>query len=143
MNSREFFYTFGKLLYNIDSYYTMYAKKYKVKENELWLLYALNDDNNHSQIEISKNWDIPKTTINTIVKEYEKLGYVELIQIKGEKRKMYIKLTKLGKDYAEKLLEDLYQFEKKLYSCFTFDVNAFIKNMEEVREKLFTKEVEE
>lgn len=140
MNSREFFYSFGKLLYNIDGYYTMYAKRYQVKENELWILYALNDGNEHSQIEISQNWDIPKTTINTIIKQFEKIGYVELIQIKGEKREMNIKLTKDGKEYAEKLLSDLYSFEKKLYSSFTFDAGKLLNELTEMKDKLYKQE---
>ena len=139
MNSREFFYSFGKLLYNIDGYYTMYAKRYRVKENELWILYALNDGNEHSQIEISQNWDIPKTTINTIIKQFEKVGYVELIQIKGEKREMNIKLTKDGREYAEKLLSDLYLLEKKLYSSFTFDAGNLLNELIEMKDKLYKK----
>lgn len=139
MNSREFFYSFGKLLYNIDGYYTMYAKRYRVKENELWILYALNDGNEHSQIEISQNWDIPKTTINTIIKQFEKVGYVELIQIKGKKREMNIKLTKDGREYAEKLLSDLYLLEKKLYSSFTFDAGNLLNELIEMKDKLYKK----
>lgn len=139
MNSRKFFYSFGKLLYNIDGYYTMYAKRYRVKENELWILYALNDGNEHSQIEISQNWDIPKTTINTIIKQFEKVGYVELIQIKGEKREMNIKLTKDGREYAEKLLSDLYLLEKKLYSSFTFDAGNLLNELTEMKDKLYKK----
>lgn len=139
MNSREFFYSFGKLLYNIDGYYTMYAKRYRVKENELWILYALNDGNEHSQIEISQNWDIPKTTINTIIKQFEKVGYVELIQIKGKKREMNIKLTKDGREYAEKLLSDLYLLEKKLYSSFTFDAGNLLNELTEMKDKLYKK----
>ena len=137
MNSREFFYSFGKLLYNIDSFYSLYAKKYDVKENELWILYALNDGNEHSQIEISQNWDIPKTTINTIVKQFEKDGYVELVQITGEKREMHIKLTSKGKEYADGLLVDLYNLEKKLYNSFTFNANKLLDELTELKEKLY------
>lgn len=137
MNSREFFYSFGKLLYNIDSYYSLYAKKYDVKENELWILYALNDGSEHSQIEISQNWDIPKTTINTIVKQFEKDGYIELVQITGEKREMHIKLTSKGKEYADGLLVDLYNLEKKLYNSFTFNANKLLDELTELKEKLY------
>lgn len=137
MNSKEFFYVFGKLLYQIDGFYCEYAKKYKVKENELWILYALNDGKEHSQIDISENWDIPKTTINTIIKQLEKEKYVELIQIKGEKRMLHIQLTHLGKEYANQLLSDLYKMEEKLYNSFTFNRDALIKALEEMKEKLY------
>lgn len=142
MNSKEFFYTFGKLLYNIDGFYAEYAKKYKVKDNELWILYALNDGNEHSQIDISENWDIPKTTINTIIKELEKEKYVELKQIKGEKRMLNIKLTSSGKAYADKVLMDLYNMEAKLYKSFTFNCDYLIKELKEIKEKLYLEEKE-
>lgn len=141
MNSRSFFYSFGKLLYNIDSFYTIYAKKCKVKENELWILYALNDGNEHSQIEISKDWEIPKTTINTIVKQLEKNRIVKLHQIKGEKRELHIKLTEEGRKYANDLLAELYDFEKDIYNSFTFKVNDLLENLNEIKEKLYRKEV--
>ena len=64
MNSREFFYKFGVSLYKIDMYYSEYAKKSEIKENEMWILYALNDMKEHSQKEISKTWEIPRSTIN-------------------------------------------------------------------------------
>lgn len=137
MNSKEFFYTFGQLLYNIDGFYSIYARKYNVKENELWILYALNDGKEHSQIDISENWDIPKTTINTIIKQLEKEKYVELIQIKGEKRMLHIKLTNLGKEYANRLLSDLYQLEEKLYKNLTFNCNDLLKELNEIKEKLY------
>lgn len=142
MNSKAFFYTFGKLLYNIDGFYAKYAKKYQVKDNELWILYALNDGKSHSQIDISENWDIPKTTINTIIKELETKNYVELKQIKGEKRMLHIQLTSLGKLYAEQVLADLYQMEAKLYQSFTFDCKALIQALEEIKEKLYVEEKE-
>ena len=67
--SREFFYRFGKLIYKIDYFYAEIAKKSNVKPNLMWILYALDDGKSHSQKEISLSWDIPITTINTIVKE--------------------------------------------------------------------------
>lgn len=115
MESKKFFYKFGKLLYQINGFYTEYAKRSKVKENLLWILYALNDGESHSQKEISENWDLPRTTINTIVKELEENEYVKLIQIKGEKREMHVVLTELGQKYAENLLSDLYQLEAIVY----------------------------
>ncbi len=102
MESKEFFYHFGKLLYQIDAIYDEFAKKYKVKANILWILYSLNDGNEHTQKEISENWSIPKTTLNTLIKELEKDKYIELIPIEGEKRELNIKLTLSGKNMLMK-----------------------------------------
>lgn len=116
MESKEFFYHFGKLLYQIDAIYDEFAKKYKVKANILWILYSLNDGNEHTQKEISENWSIPKTTLNTLIKELEKDKYIELIPIEGEKRELNIKLTLSGKKYADEILNKIYEIENKVFN---------------------------
>ena len=63
----------------ITGIYSLMAKKIGIKENTLTLLYALDDGKTHSQIEISREWLIPKTTLNTIVKECVATGLVELV----------------------------------------------------------------
>lgn len=114
MNSKQIFYDFGKAFYKIDGFYAEYAKESGVKENLLWILYALNDSNSHSQKEICDSWDLPRTTVNTIIKELENDGYVKLVQIKGEKRELEVILTNEGKNYADKLLDNIYKIEEKV-----------------------------
>ena len=77
MNSRSFFYDFGRALYHVDSFYDEFAKQSNVSSALLWVLYALNDGNSHTQIEISNDWELPKTTVNTVIKEIQKNGYVD------------------------------------------------------------------
>ena len=115
MDSRTFFYEFGKMIYRIDGFYSEYAKKLDVKENLLWILYALNDGKAHSQKEICESWDLPRSTVNTIMKELEDDGYVDLIQIKGEKRELQVCLTRKGIEYSYKLLNGLYEIERKAF----------------------------
>lgn len=76
-------------------------------------MYALNDGNSHTQIEISNDWELPKTTVNTVIKEIQKNGYVDLIPIKGKRREMSIVLTENGKKYADRVLADLYKKRRK------------------------------
>ena len=111
----EFFYKFGKLIYKIDYFYAEVAKKSGVKPNLMWILYALNDGKSHSQKEISISWDIPITTINTIVKELIDDGYVELIHIPGKRREMNIILTDKGKSYSKNILSDIYKMEDDVF----------------------------
>lgn len=103
-------------MYQIDAIYDEFAKKYKVKANLLWILYSLNDGNEHTQKEISENWSIPKTTLNTLIKELEKDKYIELIPIEGEKRELNIKLTLSGKKYADEILNNIYEIENKVFN---------------------------
>ena len=111
----EFFYKFGKLIYKIDYYYAEIAKRSGVKPNLMWILYALNDGKSHSQKDISISWDIPITTINTIVKELNNDGYVDLIHIPGKRREMNIILTEKGKEYSKNILKDIYEIEEKIF----------------------------
>ena len=66
MNSKMFFYEFGKLIYRVDGFYAEYAKEARVKENLLWILYALNDGGEHSQKEICDS--SKKKVYNEIIK---------------------------------------------------------------------------
>lgn len=111
----DFFYKFGKLIYKIDYFYAEVAKKSGVKPNLMWILYALNDGKSHSQKEISISWDIPITTINTIVKELIDDGYVELIHIPGKRREMNIILTDKGKSYSKNILNYIYKMEDDVF----------------------------
>lgn len=97
-------------LNKIDGIYYMIAKKDGTKENMLSLLYALSDGRSHSQKQICEEWMIPRTTVNTLVKECVNNGYVTLVST-GKKEKN-IELTDTGKEYAHKLLAELFEMEE-------------------------------
>ena len=117
MNERIFFYWLGKLVYQLDGVYEQYGKNCKLgSPNLLWILYALNDGERHSQKQICDDWAIPRSTANTIIKDLENKSYIALSQIKGERRELLVSLTESGKKYADRILSDLYKREKEIYS---------------------------
>lgn len=136
MNSRSFFYDFGRALYHVDSCYDEFAKQSNVSSALLWVLYALNDGNSHTQIEISNDWELPKTTVNTVIKEIQKNGYVNLIPIKGKRREMSIVLTENGRKYADMVLADLYKKEAEVYKALSSDEYAIVAVLEKIAKKL-------
>lgn len=136
MNSRSFFYDFGRALYHVDSFYDEFAKQSNVSSALLWVLYALNDGNSHTQIEISNDWELPKTTVNTVIKEIQKNGYVDLIPIKGKRREMSIVLTENGKKYADRVLAGLYKKEAEVYKALSSDEYAIVAVLEKIAKKL-------
>ena len=136
MNSRSFFYDLGRALYRFDSFYDEFAKLSNVSPALLWVLYALNDGNSHTQIEISNDWELPKTTVNTIIKEIQKDGYVELIPIKGKRREMSIVLTESGKEFADNVLSDLYKKEAKVYKSLSSEEQKIVAVLEKLAKKL-------
>ena len=115
MNERIFFYQLGKLVYQIDGVYEIYGRNCRVSSNLLWILYALNDGERHSQKQICEDWAIPRSTANTIIKDLESKNYIALSQIKGERRELLVSLTQSGKQYADDVLSDLYRREKEIY----------------------------
>lgn len=123
----------------IDGLYYLIARKSGIKYNTLTLLYALSDGKQHSQKQICKDWLIPRTTINTVVKECVEAGYVTLTAI-GNREKS-VSLTDKGKSYANELLEKLMSAEKtameKTLENYSADfVPAFEQFAEELGEAL-------
>lgn len=136
MNARQFFYNFGKAIYHVDSFYDEFAKQSNVSSALLWVLYALNDGQPHTQIEISTEWELPKTTVNTVIKELQQNEYVELIPIKGKRREMSIALTEAGKEYADRILSGLYKKEAAVYGTLTPEEREVIATLEKITERL-------
>lgn len=94
----------------MDGAYYFFSRKLGYKENLLYLLYALDDGRPHSQTEICRDWMIPKTTVNTNVKELVSAGYATLEQ--GTRREKVIALTERGRAYAGELLGQIYAAER-------------------------------
>ena len=94
----------------IDGTFYYFARRFAAKENLLYLLYALDDGRPHTQTEICRDWMIPKTTVNTNVKELVAAGYAALEH--GEGREKVIALTESGRAYAGELLGQVYDAER-------------------------------
>lgn len=95
-----------------DGVYYEIAKCTGVKENTLVLLYALSDGKSHSQKQICGDWLIPKTTLNTVVKECVIGGYITLLTEKQSKEKT-IRLTESGKKFAQMVTKKMNEAEEK------------------------------
>ena len=94
----------------MDGAYYYFARHSGIPENLLALFYALSDGKPHSQKEICEDWLIPKTTINTVVKEQVAAGHLTLRA--GEGREKIICLTDAGRAYAEKAISALCAAER-------------------------------
>lgn len=96
----------------IDGSYYFFARSLGVKDNALALLYALDDGRAHLQARISEEWLIPKTTVNTIVKEMARAGYVRL-EAGEDAREKALCLTEQGQAYASDVLGTVYEAERQ------------------------------
>ena len=135
-DSKNFFYNLGRAFYNVDSYYREFARQNGISLTLLCVLYALNDGRLHTQIEISADWALPKTTVNTVIKDIQQSGFIELIPVKGKKREMYIILTESGKQYADNLLSDIYKKEAEVYKQLCKEDREIVALVEKIARKL-------
>lgn len=100
-------------LYHIDEAYYLNEGKRKLSDAELCVMYALDDGKPHSQKEISEGWLVPKTSVNTIVKRWEKEGLLTMTPIPGRRREMHILLTDAGREYAKGFMGFIYRAEDR------------------------------
>lgn len=94
----------------IDELYYRALRRLNVKDNMFVLFYAIADGNPHSQKQICDEWLIPRTTLNTIVKECVSSGYIQLVAL-GNKEKEIV-LTDSGKAFAASILTPIFAAEE-------------------------------
>lgn len=95
----------------MDGLYYLWGKNTGISENMLILMYALNDNQMHTQKQVCEQFSIPKTTINTIVKELVEKGLIVFENGENLKEKN-LTLTKKGKIYAEEITGELKEIER-------------------------------
>ena len=95
----------------IDGAYYFFSRRAGIKENILVLLYAMDDGKPHSHKQICEDWLVPKTTINTNIRELKKAGYVKLFPGEGTREKK-IGLTEAGMAFAQQILKSVYEAEE-------------------------------
>ncbi len=90
----------------IDGVYYQWARWIGLKDNMLSLLYALSDGKPYTQKQICDEWLIPKTTINTVIKECVVNGYV-VLHHEPHTREKLIRLTDKGKEFADGIIRSV------------------------------------
>ena len=80
-------------------------------------LYALYMEPTLSQKEISERYQMPRQTVNNVVKSLEKDGYIVLTPDPKDKRGRRIAFTESGKAYTEQTILPLLTLDKKVVAC--------------------------
>ncbi|SFP76645.1 DNA-binding transcriptional regulator, MarR family [Oscillibacter sp. PC13] len=97
----------------ITELYGEWAKQHGMSYHAMITLYALNQDRKCTQKQIAEEWLIPKQTVNTVVKDLERRGYLCFEPGRDQKEKL-VCFTPQGKLYAAEVLEELYQMEDRV-----------------------------
>lgn len=80
--------------------------------NCVLVLHSIYEDMDHcTQKKISQQWFMPKQTVNMILKDFEKRGFIELIPMQSDKRNKLIHTTAAGKQYVSEIISDLQKLE--------------------------------
>lgn len=92
--------------------YEDWAKAHGVSVNSLLVLSAIHGGmEDCTQKKISQRWRIPKQTVNSVLKDFERKGFVEMIPKKEDERNKLIRFTVKGKEYADAIISKLRKVE--------------------------------
>lgn len=87
-----------------------------ISENEFWVWYSLLAvDGEYSQQDICSTWSLSKQTVNTIVVNMARKGFVILEAIPGTRNRKNIRLTEAGREYGERIVAPISQAEQKAF----------------------------
>ncbi len=92
--------------------YEDWAKVHGISVNSLLVLAVIYEGTEDcTQKKISQRWRIPKQTINTILKDFERKGFVQLLPMKKDERNKLIQFTEKGRQYADVIISKLRKVE--------------------------------
>jgi len=122
----------------IDALYVDSVRTFGVKGNLFVLFYAIADGKTYSQKQICDDWQLPRTTLNTIVRECVKGGLIRLVP-RGNKEKDIV-MTPKGREMAEKVFFPIFSVETHVMEPF-FKAGALemIEKMADSFESAFAK----
>lgn len=99
----------------INKLYSIWAKEHNLTYYSLSTLYSIYDNQiDCNQKKICEEWIMPKQTVNTILSDFERRGYILFEKDEKDKRNKLIKLTESGLLYIENTLTPLFEIENKV-----------------------------
>lgn len=130
MNYREDINCLYEAVRSIDKIYENWAKTQGIGYYDMLLYYVLveNEGQGMTQKQFCEELDVPKTTVNSIVKNQLHLGYIQLEINPDNRKEKIITLTPKGAEYANKLILPLFEIEKKAISLLSKQDIALISS---------------
>ncbi len=123
-----------------NAMYEEWAKTQGLSSNGVLVLYSFCEEEACTQKIISQKWCIPKQTVNTILKDFLKKGYVEMFSMPEDKRNKLICLTDSGKKYADEVMNRLHEKEMYVMEKMGLDSILSMNDHIELFMKLFREE---
>lgn len=99
------------LWFGLNEIYGLWAKQNGLTVNALLALYVIRNVKNCTQQDICKMLMLTKQTVNSLLKNFEELGYIQKQTSFSDRRSKVLAFTPLGSEFAEGLLAKLYSAE--------------------------------
>lgn len=95
----------NEIMKESDDLYRNLARKFKISDCMMWILYILREDDRVvTQSDICNMMYMPKQTVNSSLKKMEAEGYIELLNV-NDKRSKQVCLTEKGINLANNTVD--------------------------------------
>ena len=96
--------------------YTLWANMNDVNPYLLFVLYALDKQENMTQKKICDCTSLTKQTVNSVIRTLKNEGYITLLPGCEDRREKQVVVTEKGIAYYEEILTPLYELEQRVFN---------------------------
>ena len=122
--------------------YTAWAAENNVNSYRLFVLYALDGQEQATQKKVAEQTGLSKQTVNTVIRSLKAEGYVALLPGTEDRREKIVGLTTAGRAYSARILAPLYALEGAVVSLIGAERMERMKNDIRLFTTVFEKEME-
>lgn len=124
--------TINQKIKELSSLYRVAASKSGISDGEvcIWSVLLCSEEE-YSQQDLSDLLFLPKQTVNSIISNFVKKGFVCLEHVLGTRNRKVVRLTEAGKDYGEENVMWIFRAEERaLEQADSGQVQVFIEMIE-------------
>lgn len=104
----------NSIIERTDYLYEKWAKQHGINSYVMQVMYIIYATGINKQKDIVGKYGMPKQTVNTVITDLQKKGYIRLTPDENDKRSKIIILTDEGRRYAENIVNPLLNCEKEV-----------------------------
>lgn len=127
----------------ITELYEQWAKQKGIQYSHFLVLYALVENDNITQKQISERTHLIKQTVNVIIQSFQKKGYITLAQDTDNRKEKRIFLTDEGKVFAHSIIDEILTLEEKVAEQMGSQALQQMANVTELFKETLQKEMNE
>ncbi len=129
MNYQEEFLTVNLAITRISGVSSNWSTLKGYNASEFSLMFVLMSKETVTQKDICDMTAMPKQTVNNIIREWKKDGYVELVSDPTDKRVKSLKLTEAGKQYVNAAFQPVHEIQEDVVKAMGEDKFLEFSNM--------------